>query len=127
MTTHTTAPAVPTPRRILGASAAGVALLATMWVLGAAFEAGAAKDPWGFLAVFVTPYLLGLALLRPAPRVAAVLVGLVHLVFAIVAILAIARDPFDMWGWAAYLLVYIGAPLAAAGLVAAIRVLLGRH
>jgi hypothetical protein len=125
MTTHTAAPAVPTTRRILGATSAGVALLLTLWVFGTAFGAGADQAPWGLLIVFVPPYLIGLALLRPVPRVAAVLLGMLHLTFVTATVVGLARDPFDMWAWAAYL-VYLGVPLAAAGLVAAVRVLLGR-
>jgi hypothetical protein len=125
MTTHTAVPAAPTTRRILGASAAGVALLLTLWVLGTALEGGADHAPWGLLVVFVPPYLIGLALLRPVPRVAAALLGLLHLIFVIAVVVGLARDPFDIWAWAAYL-VYLGMPLAVAGLVAAVRVLLGR-
>src|SRR3982750_2986626 len=107
MTTHTAAPAVPTTRRILGASAAGVALLFTLWVLGPALEAGADKAPWGLLAVFVPPYLIGLALLRSAPRVAAALLGMLHLVFVTATVVGLAQDPLSMWAWAAYL-IYLG-------------------
>jgi hypothetical protein len=125
MTTQTAAPAVPTARRILGTSAAGVALLLILWVLGTALQGGADHAPWGLLIVFVPPYLIGLALLRPAGRVAAVLLAVLHLIFVVVTVLAFARDPFDIWAWASYL-VYLGVPLALAGLVAAVRVLLGR-
>jgi hypothetical protein len=125
MTTHTAAPAVPTARRILGASAAGVALISTLWVLGTALEAGASKAPWGFLIVFVPPYLIGLALLRPVPRVAAALLGTLHLVFAIACAASVTQDGFEMWTWPAYV-VYLGTPIAVAGVVAAVRVLLGR-
>ena len=125
MTTHTAAPAVPTTRRILGATAAGVALLLTLWVLGTALEDGADHAPWGLFIVFVTPYLIGLALLRPAPQVAAALLGMLQLIFVTATVVGLARDPFDMWAWAAYL-VYLGVPVAVAGLVAAVRVLLGR-
>ncbi|MEV6495117.1 hypothetical protein AB0M20_41825 [Actinoplanes sp. NPDC051633] len=125
MTTHAAAPAVPTARRILGAGAAGVALLLTLWVLGTAREGGAESAPWGLLIIFVPPYLIGLALLRPVPRVAAVLIGVLNLIFVVATVAALIRDPFEMWAWAAFL-VYLGVPLAVAGLAAAVRIVLGR-
>jgi hypothetical protein len=125
MNTHTLRRPVLTSRRILGWSAAGIAGLSAVWVLSLA-ALDAADAPWGFLAIFVTPYLIGLAVLRRLPRVAAVIIGLFHLVFATACAISIARDPFDMPGWAGYLLVYIGTPLSVAGLVAAVRVLFNR-
>jgi hypothetical protein len=94
-------------------------------VLGTALEAGAGRAPWGLLIVFVPPYLIGLALLRPAPRVAAVVLAVLHLIFVVSAVVAFARDPFDTWAWAAYPF-FLGVPVAVAGLVAAVRTLLGR-
>jgi len=125
MTTHTAAGPAPTARRILGASAAAVALLVALWVIGTAIEAGTDRAPWGLLIVFVPPYLIGLALLRRAPRVAAALLAVLHLIFVVSAVVAFARDPFDMWTWAAYPFL-VGVPVAVAGVVAAGRTLQGR-
>jgi hypothetical protein len=96
-----------------------------VWVLSLA-ALDAANAPWGFLAIFVTPYVIGFALLRRSPRIAAVIIGVFHLVFGTVCALSVIRDPLDVPGWAGYPLLYIGTPLAVAGLVAAVRVLFNR-
>lgn len=80
-----------------------------------------AMAPWFFLAVFVVPFVIGAMLVARAPRGAAVLLGVFSLGFLAFLIGAVAQNGLTLEHWSDYLVLYVGAPISAAVIVAAVQ------
>lgn len=83
---------------------------------------GFASSPWGFLLVFVLPFLIGWLLLRSHPRVGAAVIGTFAAALATVIAVAafqgaITTEPPDS------LIIFIGGPLALAAVALSVRVI----
>ena len=111
---------------LLGRLGLGIAALAAIKFLAILISVhwDLTRSPWGFLAVFVPPFLLAHALLARRPRIGAVVTGVPAALLALAAAVAVVAgiEPY----FVDYLVVLVGGPLALVTAVLAIRVGLGR-
>jgi hypothetical protein len=81
-------------------------------------------SPWGFLVLFVPPFLIAHALLPRRPRIGAVVAGIPAALLAVATAVAVVTgiEP----NFLDYLVVFVGGPVALAAAVLAVRVALRR-
>jgi hypothetical protein len=85
------------------------------------------QSPWVLLVVLAVPFAVVLRLLRRRPRASLVLMALMSGLVLAVLVVNIIQGGFATQGWADYLYVYVGGPVAAVGMIAAARELLARR
>lgn len=98
--------------------------LGTVKFLAILIDAGPARAPWGFLVVFVLPFLAGPLLMRRYLRVGAVVTGIGGAILASICAVVIAQkaiEPYLM----DYVLVLVGGPVALAVAVLAMTLMRG--
>lgn len=114
-------PAVLLDRLGLGIAALAAVKFVGIWSLA---HWDLSMSPWGFLVLFVPPFLIAHALLPRRPRIGAVVAGipagLLAVATAVAVVAGIEPSLVD------YLVVFVGGPLALAAAVLAVRVGLRR-
>jgi hypothetical protein len=85
------------------------------------------QAPHFFLLVFAAPFGLVLLLLPRLQRAGLVLMVLMGGLLLAFLVGSVVQNGFAKEGWADYLVVYVGGPVAAVGTIAAARCLLTRH
>jgi peptidoglycan/LPS O-acetylase OafA/YrhL len=107
------------------AAAAVLLVLGTVKYLAILIDAGfdLSQAPHFFLVAFALPFGLVLLLLSRLRRTGLVLMLLVGGPFVAFLVGNVIQNGFAKEGWADYLVVYAGAPVAAVGVIAAARCL----
>jgi hypothetical protein len=85
------------------------------------------QAPHFFLLVFAAPFGLVLLLLSRLQRAGLVLMVLMGGLLLAFLVGSVVQNGFAKEGWADYLVVYVGGPVAAVGVLAAARCLLTRR
>jgi hypothetical protein len=111
------------------AAAAVLLVLGTLKYLAILIDAGfnLSQAPHFFLVAFALPFGLVLLLLPRLQRAGLVLMLLIGAPYVAFLVGNVIQNGFAKEGWADYLVVYVGAPVAAVGVIAAARCLLTRH
>ena len=114
------------PAWLLDRLGLGIAALAAVKFVGiwSFVHWDVSMSPWGFLMLFVAPFLIAHALLPRRPRIGAVVSGIPAAVLAVATAVAVitGTEPNTL----DYLVVFVGGPLALAAAVLAVRVGLRR-
>ena len=111
-------------------AAAVLLALGTLKYLAILIDAGfdLSQAPHFFLLVFALPFGLVLLLLPRLRRTGLVLMLLIDVSFVAFLVGNVVQNGFVKEGWADYLVVYVGGPVAAIGVItAACCLLTGRH
>jgi hypothetical protein len=134
VTTHTshtahsagTAHRTPMDRevRLLAGISAVLAVLGLVKFLGLLAASGfdPAQAPWAFLVLLSAPFVAAVLLLPRRPRAGAVVAGFASLLLLVVTVKAMVTHGLHQQYWGDHLVVFLGAPLAAAAIVTALRV-----
>lgn len=112
--------------KMVRAAAAVLLVLGTLKYLAILIDAGfdLSKAPFAFLLVFALPFGLVLLLLPRLRRTGLVLMLLIGVPFVAFLVDNVVQNGFAKEVWADFLVVYVGGPVAAAGVIAAARCLL---
>jgi hypothetical protein len=111
------------------AAAAVLLALGTLKYLAILIDAGfdLSQAPHFFLLVFALPFGLVLLLLPRLRRAGLVLMLLIGVPFVAFLVGNVVPNGFAKEGWADFLVVYVGGPVAVVGVIAAARCLLARR
>jgi hypothetical protein len=114
-------PAVLLDRLGLGIAALAAVKFVAIWSL---VHWDLSMSPWGFLVLFVPPFLIAHVLLPRRPRIGAVVAGIPAALLAVATAVAVVTgiEPVFM----DYLVVFVAGPMALAAAVLAVRVGLWR-
>jgi hypothetical protein len=96
--------------------------LGSMKFLAILIDAGPAKAPWGFLLVFVLPFLAGPLLMHWHPRTGAAVTGIGGAFLAIICAVVVAQNAIEPY-FMDYIVVFVGGPVALAVAVLAMTVM----
>jgi hypothetical protein len=108
------------------AAAAVLLALGILKYLAILIDAGfdLSQAPHFFLLVFALPFVLVLLLLPRLRRAGLALMLLIGVPFVAFLVGNVVQNGFVKEGWADYLVVYVGGPVAAVGVITAARCLL---
>ena len=107
-------------------AATGCLKLAAMLV-DTGFDVDPTQVPWGYIALFIVPFFVVLALDPRRPRTAARVMAVFSAATFLFMAVGVVGSGFVLEGWGDYAAGYVGGSAALIGLVASARVLADRH